>query len=130
MGLDSYWVKPTAPGQFAVPVDLGRKINLIGGLFSGNGGDGSFRGKCYDWFVEEVGKLSLYEHMQPPEVCQVAAINMRRFYEDNKHRPLAAPEEMAGNEEWQAFKNWKEVEDFIVMFEKYSEAGYFLDGWW
>jgi hypothetical protein len=130
MGLDSFWVKQCAPGETARPVDLGREINLIGGMFSGNGADGSFRGKCYDWFVTGVGGPSLYEELLWNSGVQAAAQAMREWYDAHHEDDLTAALKEVDEENWDVFQTWKDVDDFIVMFERFGEEGYCLAGWW
>jgi hypothetical protein len=42
-------------------------IELCGGIFSGDGSDGSFRGKVYASYVLEITGESLYAEWLPPE---------------------------------------------------------------
>lgn len=125
-------MKLVGPGQTAEPVDLGREIHLIGGMFSGDGTDGSFRGKCYAEFVEAITATSLYEDFIQPYETKLMAQKLRAWYDEWNKVPIHAAffnvdEEAITNE---VFKNWKDVEDFVVMFEKYAGADYGLSGWW
>ena len=45
-------------------------IQLCGGIFSGNGNDGSFRGKMYVMMVLGITGESLYQDWIPPETVQ------------------------------------------------------------
>jgi hypothetical protein len=111
-------------------VDLGREVNLIGGMMSGNGADGSFRGKCYSWFTEATADLSLYEAWIWPSPLEAAARAMRGWHDEAVKTGLkAALEELPGYES-DIFSTDDDVDAFITMFEKYSEAGFCLHGWW
>lgn len=50
---------------------------MLGGMFSGCGSDGSFRGKCYAALVERVTGFSLYEDELPPPVVALMAEKLR-----------------------------------------------------
>ena len=65
MGLDNYLQTSEEVGE-NVYEELAN-VNLCGGMFSGNGSDGSFRGKVYNDYVEEVTGVSLYENSIGPE---------------------------------------------------------------
>ena len=66
--------------------------SLVGGICSGNGCDGSFRGKCYNSLVEEVTGYSLYEDELPPPVVEIMADRLRKA---SKANPLPIPPEQA-----------------------------------
>lgn len=42
-------------------------IELCGGIFSGGGNDGSFRGKIYALMILDITGISLYQEWIPPE---------------------------------------------------------------
>lgn len=69
MGLDTYavMVKEDGEFEFADPALFKDVGSLCGGIFSGNGNDGSFRGKVYDQVVEEATGETLYQELIPPE---------------------------------------------------------------
>lgn len=48
-------------------------IALCGGMMSGNGNDGSFRGKVYSGLIQEITGESLYQNWIPPERVRVMA---------------------------------------------------------
>lgn len=45
-------------------------IELCGGIFSGNGNDGSFRGKVYVIMIADITKQNLFESWIPPETVR------------------------------------------------------------
>jgi len=71
MGLDTFAHKD---GSLAETLDWPKESEgLCGGMFSGNGGGPSFRGKVYDQFIQDVTGVSLYQkHMPNREVREVA----------------------------------------------------------
>lgn len=64
MGLDNYWMK-------LEPVYIGKEYKLCGGIFSGHG-DGSFRGKVYNKFIEDMTEYSLYDELDQDDIKQIA----------------------------------------------------------
>jgi hypothetical protein len=108
MGLDSFWVKPG--DNTPTPIVLDPPVNVIGGLFSGNGND-SFRGKCYDDVVLEASGITLYTERLPNRSVRLIANALdRRAAEDA------------------AFA--KSYRDFLRMFRAHADAGHDLLGWW
>jgi hypothetical protein len=73
MGLDTYALNSTATDS--LPDQLFTHIEpcLIGGMFSGNGGGASFRGKCYSEYVESVTGVSLYQEEIPTDTVKMMA---------------------------------------------------------
>jgi hypothetical protein len=92
-------------------------ISLCGGIFSGGGNDGSFRGKVYSELIYEITGESLYAEWLPQET-------VKKMYESL----LACdPEEAAG---W-AFRNTpQEVQELRKFFKVCVERGLGLVGWW
>src|SRR5678816_4248612 len=74
MGLDTYAVRPEkdADGNYprAEPEHFTEVGQLCGGMFSGNGNDGSFRGKVYSHSIEEVTGVSLYQEFIDPAIVE------------------------------------------------------------
>ena len=70
MGLDSYFrIKTYETPEFK---DL-PELHLCGGMMSGDGNDGSFRGKVYDAFITRVTGESLYqEEIERETICLMA----------------------------------------------------------
>lgn len=69
MGLDTY-AQPNQDDELSerdVQAFMEARINLCGGILSGNGNDGSFRGKVYDGIVCKITGCSLYQYWIPVE---------------------------------------------------------------
>jgi hypothetical protein len=69
MGLDTF---ASPHGQDSLTDEqkqafMDANIHLCGGMFSGNGNDGSFRGKVYNHIFEAATDESLYQEWIPPE---------------------------------------------------------------
>jgi hypothetical protein len=69
MGLDNYF-KRTVPSPDTITFPEG--LRLCGGMFSGHGSDGSFRGKVYVQFFEQNLGVSLYSELNRDEVAEIA----------------------------------------------------------
>ena len=83
MGLDTYAIstatrKPLPETLFAhiPPV-------LAGGIFSGNGSDGSFRGKVYSNFIETVTGVHLYQEQIPHDQVVRMAESLQNWIHNN-----------------------------------------------
>jgi hypothetical protein len=112
MGLDSIWKMPDEQDH---PV-FEPNMNLCGGLFSGFG-QGSFRGKVYNEFIEYVSGISLYqEEMSNTDVRKVAR-SLATY--DSRSKDLVAFEITPA-----------EIDELTRMFTKYGDAGATLVGWW
>jgi hypothetical protein len=79
-------------------------INLVGGMFSGNGNDGSFRGKVYNHIVQAATGDSLYEEWIAPEDVARMSGQLDEFAND--------------------------VEQLCRYFTVCKEQGLGLVGWW
>jgi len=98
-------------------------INLCGGMMSGNGNNGSFRGKVYAEAVEEITSESLYEEWLPPEtVATMTQALMERF---DELVALMWVEEDAPSERQQ-----EEAESLVRFFQVCRKHGLGLHGWW
>lgn len=151
MGLDSYAARPvTEDGQRRLTTDLpGRVVytssykhpdgtlgvithkvaagfesvpSLAGGIFSGNGCDGSFRGKCYAGLVEEVTGYSLYEDELPPPVVLEMA---RMLREASDERPLPGSAEEALKELREQANDDVYPADLASAYDLYAMACFF-----
>lgn len=63
MGLDTY-AQPSKDGELSdedMQAFQQAGISLCGGILSGNGSDGSFRGKVYDRLISDITGQSLYQ---------------------------------------------------------------------
>lgn len=81
---DSGYVVELYPGDDPDFIELSSKheINLIGGMMSGNGANGSFRGKCYSDMVEHITGISLYEDCIDPLTVKKMGEMMLAGYKD------------------------------------------------
>lgn len=95
---------------------------LAGGLFSGNGFDGSFRGKCYAALVEEITGYSLYEDELPPPVVKEMAGAMLQA--SNKS-PLPCDAEKALDLICEEQKSGKWDTKLQASYDIYAMAKYF-----
>ena len=91
-------------------------ISLCGGIFSGGGNDGSFRGKVYAEMILEVTGQSLYAEWIPPET-------VKQMYDT---LVAADPEEAA---DWGYRNTAQEVLELCKFFKVCSERGLGLIGW-
>jgi hypothetical protein len=109
--------------------------SLTGGMMSGNGNNGSFRGKCYAELVEEVTGYSLYEDELPPPVVNKMASMLRQASDEN---PLQVTPEQALKEmtaAWETGHNNTielayELNALACWFEACASQGYSVIGWW
>jgi len=93
-------------------------IELCGGIFSGGGNDGSFRGKVYVMLVLEITDENLAQDWIPPET-------VRRMYESMMARD---PEEAIQDSDCD-----NTVSEFLELrkfFKVCSERGLGLIGWY
>ena len=73
MGLDTYASR--SPDDIELTEEdlqafADANINLCGGIFSGDGNDGSFRGKVYVMLLLEITDINLSQEWIPPETVQ------------------------------------------------------------
>lgn len=122
MGLDCYFQKPTMPGQTAEMPEFPRDISLCGGMFSGHGQDGSFRGKVYDPFITEAidSDMSLYEERTPEDLLKLAD-GIEQFLQENG---------TAQAFHYQYELSRQEIEDLALAFRVFGEAGYGTWAWY
>ena len=119
MGLDNYAAR--VPGNVELTEEdikafQEADITLCGGLFSGN--DGSFRGKVYANYVEEVTSESLYDMWLPPETVHKMALTMAAYQR--------SPEQDADSMVPTSFEH----DSLCKFFEVCSERGLGLVGWY
>lgn len=115
MGLDSYlFRKKVGDTQFELPHPL------VGGMFSGHGCDGSFRGKVYDSFVEAVTGKSLYVEEAGPYYVRDIAEGLQRFLDGN---PPDSVFEMHGISR-------EEAVALAALFHQAADKGCSYIGWW
>lgn len=122
MGLDTYALRRYPPeGIYGKLTDEDKaafaaaNINLCGGMLSGNGDDGSFRGKVYDDLVQEVTGQTLYQELIDPETVKEMAQALAEV------DPAIAGMYRMGK---------REVTSLQRFFQVAAERGLALYGWW
>ena len=94
------------------------KLSLCGGIFSGDGNDGSFRGKVYAMAILEITGESLYQEWIPPEtVCEM-------------HCALASYESAMEKENYDIDVTDIEISNLCKFFKVCCERGLGLIGWY
>jgi len=91
-------------------------ISLCGGIFSGGGNDGSFRGKVYAELILEITGESLYSEWIPPETVQEMCTSLM----------VCDPEEAA---DWGYRNTAQEVVELRKFFQVCVQRGLGLVGW-
>jgi len=93
-------------------------ISLCGGVLSGGGNDGSFRGKVYSELIHEITGQSLYADWLPPET-------VKEMYDSLME---CDPEEPA---DWDYHRNTaRAVLELRKFFKVCVDRGLGLVGWW
>ncbi len=124
MGLDNYLTKDdTTELPLEVLKDL-EGVNLCGGMMSGNGTDGSFRGKVYAAEVEQITGVSLYEAKIPPETLRSMAKAM--ILALDKVGLSTTVEEVLDTPS----EHIDEVGDLVVLFAVGAKHGCTLVSWY
>lgn len=114
MGLDTYAL-PSEHGKLSKKDMQAFKeagIRLCGGILSGYGDDGSFRGKVYSDTIHKITGYSLYQDWIPPE-------DVVDMYQKLK---LCRHEDYQGHEE--------DIENLRKFFKVCVERKLGLWGWW
>jgi len=123
MGLDNYFRYPAAPGETA-PVIGKLDVALCGGLFSGNGEDGSFRGKVYCDVLKEICGISIYDEV-PPSKCVEMADALK---EHVAGQAGAVDDKIIHDDPYEI--TLREAKDLEKVFRAFGEKGYFLHAWY
>lgn len=119
MGLDNYLIKNGSRDlDMEVYYDL-EGLSLCGGMFSGNGEDGSFRGKVYSEGVESETGVSLYEDEIPPETLRLMAEAMIKGSGVTVEQVMESPRE-----------HIDKVGDLVVLFAVGAKHGCSLISWY
>ena len=118
MGLDSIWSIGTGKNGLtkARKVIFRPRLNLVGGLFSGEG-QGSFRGKVYNRFIEEqTGESLKQKTISSAKVKEMSdQLQKMYWYIGLKKRYKISKQEF---------------NDLRRMFKRYAKEGATLHGWW
>jgi hypothetical protein len=121
MGLDTYAARTPADEELSeedAKAFEGAELHLCGGLNSGHGDDGSFRGKVYGDTVEEVTGVSLYQEWIPPETVEKMADAFEQC------DPEAVAREDASG------PRAGEIRDLAKFFRICADRGLGLIGWY
>ena len=115
MGLDNYL--KTEDGELVadcveICAEL-KDLQLTGGLFSGHGDNGSFRGKVYNNYVEDVTGESLYQE-------RIDSVTLAKMAE-----AIRADIKEDGSEH-----GWDSRHMLAQLFEVGARHGCHLAGWW
>ena len=124
MGLDSYLFKEK-PGdtQFDLP------MGLVGGMFSGHGSDGSFRGKVYEGVFNYLTEgETLYTEEADNSWVRMVASRMRKNLDEAQKDPesMKALLRFLNRSDYDML----EVEALVQLFEQAGEKGCKYGGWW
>ena len=146
MGLDNYWVIPNPDWSGEAepkheddykylpcknPQWISNELpNVCGGMFSGNGSDGSFRGKVYADFLYAITGRSLYEEQDNESVLYMA--EALACYVMFKGREIAEAKHLVHERNGGDFLSWSiaDAPDLLHMFIAYGRAGAQLDHWY
>lgn len=126
MGLDTYARQPFEQTEQSEKVlKQARKIreahfaevgnSLVAGMFSGHGGDGSFRGKVYEADIERITGESLYQE----EIDNGTVNDM-----------ADALEEAVANGDEVMVDGENHLEPLALWFRAAADNGYTVNGWW
>jgi hypothetical protein len=121
MGLDSFWDIPKGSKD----VNFSPPLKLCGGMLSAHG-EGSFRGKVYDYLIETVTGESLYQEKIAPAVIKKMSLAL-----DNTEYDSLPPHLRTSGSADEAYPvTREEYEDIRRMFSTYAKLGACLKGWW
>lgn len=131
MGLDSFFKMPKNPDeevkQYNLPEFAEPYPSLCGGMFSGDGTDGSFRGKVYNPFIEELTGVSLYEEEINNETLREMVAKFEELFDSGK--ALDYLKEFNEKSNWWELKE-NELFDLYRVFKAFTDVGAHLYGWW
>jgi hypothetical protein len=125
MGLDTYAVKEVPEGDEKALLEFQQQRtndfkntgSLIGGMMSGNGYDGAFRGKVYDEIIESVTGESLYQEEIDNETVKEMATSLEEAVASGR-----------------VFKFEADADDHLSLlaawFRVAADNGYTVTGWW
>lgn len=92
-------------------------INLCGGIYSGGGNDGSFRGKVYTSMIFELTDFSLFQEWIPPETVTAMFEALSACLPEEKATPSYDNSDI-------------EIFELVKFFNVCSERGLGLINWW
>ncbi len=150
MGLDCYIVHGNCETDFTSEDDPRIKdVNLCGGIMSGNGADGSFRGKWYEPLMDELMETDYLWHTEESihvqacelkEQAQALADLLHAVESDAKEQDLLIddgkttllPETIIyqTHHESPYEYNYQEIKDLELLLRCASERGARMVCWW
>ena len=136
MGLDTFAVvsdktdkTDTELNSEGKPVVKGKHfagIVLCGGMLSGNGAGGSFRGKVYADYIERVTGISLYQEEMSLDDVGVIAYKLEKVIMEAEKDGLANTDIV--DHEWDT--TYEDVVNLQKWFQVCSDYAYHVSGWW
>ena len=143
MGLDCYIVHGNCETDFTSEDDPRIKdVNLCGGIMSGNGADGSFRGKWYEPLIDELLETDYLWHIegedahitaqQLKEQADALADLLHSVESDAKHlEQTLEPETIVyKTDRMEAEYTYQEIQDLELLLRCASERGAVMVCWW
>jgi hypothetical protein len=144
MGLDCYMVHGNDRDKPFTHEDDDRikNVNLCGGMMSGSGCDGSFRGKVYEQLVAELTEhpggiwhlegedahiTSQELKEQADALCDLIFVRLQDADEEDR---VLKDEDIIYQDEWGGEYTYKEVSDLETLFRVASERGAVMTVWW
>jgi len=135
MGLDTFAivgrdtlydaVEKNENGNMVIKTKLFKDVEgLCGGMLSGNGNGGSFRGKVYDSFVQSVTGESLYQDDIDPDTCKMMSNKLVEYAENMEKEGTDKAKSEYGE------TDRSEVDALAEFFNVCAENGYHVTGWW
>jgi len=100
---------------------------LCGGMFSGFGSGGSFRGKVYATFIEEVTGISLYTEEIDRDFVALMATRLERYLAAYEHPQTDEPTDFVESE-YQP--EAAQLAGLVAWFRAAADGGYSVLGWW
>lgn len=146
MGLDCYIVHGNDRSKDFTHKDDPRikDVNLCGGMFSGFGADGSFRGKFYEpliddlmedeyiWHLEADDELAHVTAQELKEQADALADLLHAVESDAKHlEQTLEPETIVyKTDRMEAEYTYQEIQDLELLLRCASERGAVMTVWW
>ena len=144
MGLDCYIVHGNDRSKDFTAEDEPRikDVNLCGGMMSGHGADGSFRGKWYEPLIDELLETDYLWHIegenahitaqQLKEQAEALADLLHSVESDAKHlEQTLEPETIVyKTDRMEAEYTYQEIQDLELLLRCASERGAVMVCWW
>ena len=144
MGLDCYIVHGNDRSKDFTSEDEPRikDVNLCGGMMSGHGADGSFRGKWYEPLIDELLETDYLWHIEGEdahitaqelkEQAEALADLLHSVESDAKHlEQTLEPETIVyKTDRMEAEYTYQEIQDLELLLRCASERGAVMVCWW